>query len=61
MVAQENVLFSKSIYENIAYGMGNRGLPEATVEMVKAALDAANATEFVTPLLLSSRTCSLLC
>jgi ABC-type multidrug transport system fused ATPase/permease subunit len=47
IVAQDNVLFTASIYDNITYGMGHSGLPEATEEMVKAACDAANATEFI--------------
>jgi ATP-binding cassette subfamily B (MDR/TAP) protein 1 len=47
VVAQDNVLFTASIYDNITYGMGHSGLPEATEEMVKAACDAANATEFI--------------
>ena len=47
VVAQDNVLFTASIYDNITYGMGQSGLPEATDEMVRAACDAANATEFI--------------
>lgn len=47
VVAQDNVLFSKSIYHNITYGMGHSGLPPPTMEMVRAATDAANATEFI--------------
>jgi ABC-type multidrug transport system fused ATPase/permease subunit len=47
VVAQDNVLFSTSIRENIIYGMGQGHLPAPTDEMVWAACDAANVTEFV--------------
>ena len=47
VVAQENILFSATIRENICYGMGANGLPEPTDEMVAAACEAANAHEFI--------------
>jgi ABC-type multidrug transport system fused ATPase/permease subunit len=47
VVAQDNVLFSTSLYNNIVYGMGQGHLPEPTEEEVWAACDAANVTEFV--------------
>ena len=45
LVAQEPVLFSTTILENIKYGN-----PDATVAMVEAAARAANAEEFITQL-----------
>lgn len=42
MVLQDNILFSGTVYENIAYGR-----PEATLEQVIAAAKAANAHDFV--------------
>ena len=47
VVAQDNVLFSTSILENICYGMGQGHLPHPSMEDVWAACDAANVTEFV--------------
>jgi ABC-type bacteriocin/lantibiotic exporter with double-glycine peptidase domain len=47
VVAQDNVLFSKSLWDNITYGMGTGGLPVATKKMVDAACVAANATDFI--------------
>lgn len=47
VVAQDNVLFSTSLYENIIYGMGQGHLHVPTMEDVWAACDAANVTEFV--------------
>jgi ABC-type multidrug transport system fused ATPase/permease subunit len=47
VVAQDNVLFSKSLWDNITYGMGTGGLPVATKQMVDAACAAANATDFI--------------
>ena len=48
VVAQDNVLFSATLRENITYGMGcGNGLPEATDEMVNAACEAANCSEFI--------------
>ena len=47
VVAQENILFSATIRENICYGMGANGLPAPTDEMVAAACEAANAHEFI--------------
>ena len=47
VVAQDNILFSKSLWDNITYGMGTSGLPKATKKMVDAACAAANATEFI--------------
>lgn len=42
LVLQEAVLFHGSIYDNIAYGQ-----PGVTREQIRAAADAANATEFI--------------
>lgn len=42
LVLQDNILFSGTVYENIAYGM-----PEATPEQVQAAAVAANAHNFI--------------
>ncbi|RKN79093.1 ABC transporter ATP-binding protein [Paenibacillus ginsengarvi] len=42
VVLQENILFSGTVYENIAYGR-----PEATMQEVYEAAKAANAHEFV--------------
>lgn len=47
VVAQDNVLFSTSLYNNIVYGMGQGNLPQPTMAQVWAACDAANVTEFV--------------
>lgn len=47
VVAQDNVLFSTSILENICYGMGQGHLPQPSIEDVWAACDAANVSEFV--------------
>jgi ABC-type multidrug transport system fused ATPase/permease subunit len=47
VVAQDNVLFSASLRDNITYGMGQNGLPEATEAMVSAACTAANCVEFI--------------
>ena len=47
VVAQDNILFSASILENIVYGMGQGHLPEASMEDVKEACDMANVTEFL--------------
>ena len=47
VVAQDNILFSTSIIENITYGMGQGHLPEASMAQVLEACDAANVTEFV--------------
>jgi ABC-type multidrug transport system fused ATPase/permease subunit len=47
VVAQENVLFSTSIVNNIIYGMGQGHLPQPTEADIWAACDAANATEFI--------------
>ena len=48
VVAQDNVLFSSTLRENITYGMGcGNGLPQATDEMVEAACAAANCTDFI--------------
>ena len=47
VVAQDNVLFSKSLWDNITYGMGTGGLPVATKQMVDAACVAANAMDFI--------------
>jgi ATP-binding cassette subfamily B protein len=45
VVPQESILFDGSIRENVTYGM--KGVPDATVV---AALQSANAWEFVSPL-----------
>lgn len=42
IVMQDNILFSGTVYENIAYGR-----PEATQEEVEAAARAANAHDFI--------------
>jgi len=42
IVPQEPILFSGSIHDNIAYGQ-----PEASLEEVRAAAEAANADEFI--------------
>ena len=47
VVAQDNILFSASILENIVYGMGQGHLPEASMEDVKEACDMANVSEFL--------------
>ena len=47
VVAQDNILFSTSIKENIIYGMGEGHLPKPTDEEIWAILDKANAREFV--------------
>ena len=48
VVAQDNILFSATLRENITYGMGaGNGLPVATDAMVEAACAAANASEFI--------------
>ena len=47
VVAQDNVLFSTSIYNNIVYGMGQGHLAVPSMEVVMAACDAANVTEFI--------------
>jgi ABC-type methionine transport system ATPase subunit len=48
VVAQDNILFSATLRENITYGMGaGNGLPVATDAMVVAACAAANASEFI--------------
>lgn len=47
VVAQDNILFSTSIYNNIIYGMGQGHLPEPSLADVVGACDAANVTEFV--------------
>ena len=36
VVAQDNVLFSTSLYNNIVYGMGQGHLKEPTLEEVRA-------------------------
>ena len=47
VVAQDNILFSTSIKENIIYGMGEGHLPKPSDEEIWAILDKANAREFV--------------
>ena len=47
IVAQDNVLFSMSIKENITYGMGQGHLPMPTDEEIWAICDKCNAREFI--------------
>ena len=47
IVAQDNVLFSTSIKENICYGMGEGHLPMPTDEEVWEICEKANAREFI--------------
>ena len=47
MVAQENVLFSTTIRENITYGLPRKQREAVTTEQVEAACRKANAWEFV--------------
>ena len=47
VVAQDNVLFSTSIMENIVYGMGQGHLAKPTMDDIWRACDSANATEFI--------------
>ena len=47
IVAQDNVLFSMSIKENITYGMGQGHLPMPTDEEIWAICEKCNAKEFI--------------
>ena len=45
-VPQKAVMFSKTVYENVAYG--ENGLPKPSQEKLKKAIDIAQGTDFVT-------------
>ena len=47
IVAQDNILFSASIKDNICYGMGQGPLPMPTDEEIWAICEKANAKEFL--------------
>ena len=47
IVAQDNILFSASIKDNICYGMGQGHLPMPTDEEIWAICEKANAKEFL--------------
>ncbi len=47
IVAQDNVLFSTSIKENIIYGMGEGHLPTPTDAEIWEVCEKANAKEFI--------------